>query len=52
MNEHVAMNIRLPKDLWERLRRYAFEHHRRQADVIRDALARFLDAEERKERKP
>lgn len=35
--------VYLPVELAERLRRYAFEHDRKQSDIIAEALAAWLD---------
>lgn len=43
------MNLQLERPLWERLRRFAFEHHRSQAEVVREALSRYLDEKERQQ---
>lgn len=41
--EDHALNIRVPSDLYEQLRKRAFEQRRSQADIVRDALARYLE---------
>jgi Arc/MetJ-type ribon-helix-helix transcriptional regulator len=40
---HMTTTVRLPEDLYEALRTRAFEEHRPVAEVIREALRRFLD---------
>jgi predicted DNA-binding protein len=37
-----ALNVRLPVDLYEALRKFAFDHRRSQAEVVREALQRFF----------
>lgn len=41
--EDHAINIRVPNALYEQLRQYAFDQRRSQSDVVRDALARYLE---------
>ena len=41
-----ALNVRLPSELYEQLRRYAFEKRRSQADVIREALRMLFQVSE------
>ena len=41
---HMTTTVRLPNDLYEALRKRAFEEHRAVAEVIREALRRFLEA--------
>lgn len=40
-----ALSLRLPRELYETLRRFAFEHRISQAEVIREALMRFFEKE-------
>ncbi len=40
---HMTTTVRLPEDLYEALRRRAFEERRPVAELIREALRRFLD---------
>jgi predicted DNA-binding protein len=46
----VRTNIILPTELYERLRRAAFDERRSQTAIVRDALKRYLDARDRKGR--
>lgn len=40
--EDHALSVRLSDELYEQLRRFAFERRITQADVIREALKRFM----------
>ncbi len=51
MSEQIAMTVRLPADLYERLRRFAFDSHRKQAEIVREALERYLAEQERPQRR-
>ena len=42
--EDHALSVRLPEELYERLRRYAFERRVPQAAVIRTALENHLES--------
>jgi predicted DNA-binding protein len=41
----IAMTIRLPADLYERLRKKAFDTRRKQIEIVREALERYLGGE-------
>jgi hypothetical protein len=45
------IHLTLPPAIYERLRTYAFEARMDRNSVIREALIRFLDAEDRKSKK-
>lgn len=45
MVDSQAMTIRLPKDLYEKLRREAFERRVPMVTLITDALAAYLEAQ-------
>lgn len=40
--EDHALSVRLPNELYEQLRRTAFERRISQADIVREALTRFF----------
>ena len=40
---HMTTTVRLPEDLYEALRRRAFDERRPVAEIIREAIGRFLD---------
>jgi hypothetical protein len=40
--EDHALSVRLPNDLYEKLRRTAFEQRTSQADIVRQALTEYL----------
>jgi hypothetical protein len=40
---YITTTVRLPDDLYEALRKRAFEEHRAVAEVIREALYRLLE---------
>lgn len=44
--DEQALSVRVPKDLYEQLRKHAFEQRRSHADVIRDALKQYLNGED------
>lgn len=46
--ETFAKTVRLPRDLYERLRLVAFAHRVSQASIITEAVRRELDRLERK----
>ena len=41
--DSVTTTVRVPEDLYEALRKRAFDEHRSVADVIREALRHFLE---------
>jgi predicted DNA-binding protein len=43
--EDRAVSVRLPVELYEQLRRFAFDQRITQVEVIREALRRFLEQE-------
>jgi predicted DNA-binding protein len=41
--EDHALNVRVPTELYEQLRKYAFDNRCSQADIVRDALKQFFE---------
>lgn len=44
--ESRALNVTIPTELYERLRQFAFDHRRSQAEVVREALKFYFTAAE------
>jgi hypothetical protein len=39
------LSVQLPTEIWRALRRYCFEHEKKQAAIIREQLEQFLERE-------
>ncbi len=49
--ELVSVSIRIPKELWKKVKMLAVEKERRLQDLMREALERYVRAEEEGRRK-